>query len=54
MTPESDISEQAYLHAMRLSIAGEDREMISNALRRWYGVEDPDPIIDRVIGRGSA
>ena len=34
----------------RLAIAGEDREAIGNALRQQYGVANPDPIVDRVLG----
>ncbi len=48
--PAPEVSQEALLHATRLAIAGEDREAIGSALRRHYGVANPDPIVDRVLG----
>jgi vacuolar-type H+-ATPase subunit H len=38
-------------HARRLADAGSDRETIASVLRQLWGVSDPDPIVDRVLGR---
>jgi hypothetical protein len=41
---------QALDHARRLADAGTDRETIASVLRQLWGVSDPDPIVDRVLG----
>lgn len=51
--PAPEVSQEALLHATRLAIAGEDRAAIGDALRQQYGVANPEPIVDRVLG-GSA
>lgn len=51
--PAPEVSQEALLHATRLAIAGEDRRAIGDALRDQYGVANPEPIVDRVLG-GSA
>ncbi|HET6831310.1 MAG TPA: hypothetical protein VFH44_08185 [Solirubrobacterales bacterium] len=43
---------QALDHARRLADAGTDRETIASVLRQLWGVSDPDPIVDRVLGGG--
>lgn len=48
-TTEVD-EEAATLRATRLAIAGTDREDIARALRNEFGVEDPEPIVSRVLG----
>jgi hypothetical protein len=47
---EQPVSEDAVLHAGQLAAAGESRETIANALRQVWGVSDPDPIVDQVLG----
>lgn len=48
------VDEEALLHATRLAVEGYDREAITRALREDLGVEDPDPILERVqLMRGS-
>lgn len=42
---------EAIDHARRLADAGSDRETIASVLRQLWGVSDPDPIVDRVLGR---
>lgn len=46
------ISQEALLHATRLAAAGDDRESIATALREQFGVANPDPVLDRVLGVG--
>ena len=46
---EQAVSEDALLHATRLAAAGETRETIADVLRQVWGVNDPDPIVDRVL-----
>jgi hypothetical protein len=41
---------EAIDHARRLADAGSDRETIASVLRQLWGVSDPDPIVDRVLG----
>ncbi|MEZ5061034.1 MAG: hypothetical protein R2700_05885, partial [Solirubrobacterales bacterium] len=50
--PEAEVavSQEAMLHATRMAIAGEDRDRIADELRREYGITNPDPILDRVLG----
>ena len=48
-TGEQAVSEDALLHASRLAAAGETRETIADTLRQVWGVNDPDPIVDRVL-----
>lgn len=44
------ISQEALLHATRLAVAGNEREEIATTLRDDFGIEDPDPVLDRVLG----
>lgn len=47
---QTSVSQQAIIHASRLADAGENRETITYALRDLWGIRDPDPIVDRVLG----
>ena len=47
---EVAVSQEALQHATRMAIAGENRERIAVELQREYGIANPDPIVDRVIG----
>jgi vacuolar-type H+-ATPase subunit H len=47
---ELAVSQEALIHATRLAVAGEDRETIASALRDLYGVSNPEPVVDRVLG----
>jgi len=47
----SEPAAEAIDHARRLADAGSDRETIASVLRQLWGVSDPDPIVDRVLGR---
>ncbi len=47
---EVAVSQEALQHATRMAMAGEDRDRIAEELRREYGIANPDPIVDRVIG----
>jgi vacuolar-type H+-ATPase subunit H len=47
---EPEVPQDALLHATRLAVAGEGRDAIANALRDQFGIEDPDPVVDRVLG----
>jgi hypothetical protein len=49
--PESPaIPQDALLEATRLAVAGTDRASIAAILRADYGIDDPDPVVDRVLG----
>lgn len=50
----AEVPQEALLYATRLAIAGEDRETIANALRSQYGIADPAPIVDRMLGGNQA
>ncbi len=43
-------SQDALLQATRLAVSGADRETIEMALRNDYGIDDPTPVVDRVLG----
>lgn len=43
-------AETATLRATRLAIAGHDRTEIARTLRAEFGIDDPEPIIERVLG----
>ena len=47
---EVAVSQEALQHATRMAMAGEDRDRIAEELRREYGIANPDPIVDRVVG----
>jgi hypothetical protein len=44
------IPQDALLEATRLAVAGTDRAAIAAVLRADYGIADPDPVVDRVLG----
>ena len=44
------IPQDALLEATRLAVAGTDRSTIAAILRADFGIEDPDPVVDRVLG----
>lgn len=44
------VSQEALLHATRLAVAGHDRETIAATLHDEFGVADPGPVLDRVLG----
>jgi hypothetical protein len=46
----SPIPKDALLEATRLAVAGTDRAAIAAVLKADYGIEDPDPVVDRVLG----
>jgi len=46
----SAIPKDALLEATRLAVAGTDRAAIAAVLKADYGIEDPDPVVDRVLG----
>jgi vacuolar-type H+-ATPase subunit H len=48
--PAIEVSQEALLHATRLAIAGEDRETISATLRNRFGIAEPGPIVERILG----
>jgi len=43
-------SDEAYLSATRLALGGSSRSEIAEELEREFGIDDPDPILDRVLG----
>lgn len=47
---EAVISDDALLHATRLAVAGNDRETIAAALREQFDIDDPGPVVNRVLG----
>ena len=44
------IPQDALLEATRLAVTGKDRAAIAAVLRTHYGIENPDPVVDRVLG----
>ena len=42
--------QDALLEATRLAVTGESRAAIAAVLRTKYGIEDPDPVVARVLG----
>lgn len=38
------------VHATRLAVGGSDREAISRSLRLEFGLANPEPVVDRVLG----
>jgi hypothetical protein len=44
------VPQEAVLHATRMAVAGEDRQRIAESLRDEFGITDPAPILDRVMG----
>jgi cell division septum initiation protein DivIVA len=50
---DSEIPLDVIMYATRRAANGVAPEMIASELQLRYGVEDPAPIIDRVIGRGG-
>ena len=44
------VPQDALLEATRLAVTGKDRAAIAAVLRTNYGIEDPDPVVDRVLG----
>ena len=47
---DASIPQDALLEATRLAVAGADRAAIAEMLRTEHGIEDPDPIVDKVLG----
>ena len=47
--PQSEIPLDAVLHATRRAADGADPATISSELRLQYGIENPDPIVDRIV-----
>lgn len=47
---EAPAGRKALIHATRLAVGGIDRAAIERSLRSDYGIEDPEPIVDRVLG----
>lgn len=45
-----ELHQDALLHATRLAVAGTDRGAIVAALREEFGVVNPEPILERVLG----
>lgn len=43
-------SQDALLQATRLAVSGADRATIATMLRNDYGITDPTPVVDRVLG----
>ena len=43
-------SQDALLQATRLAVSGAGREAIAQMLRDDYGIADPTPVVDRVLG----
>lgn len=41
---------EAMLRAAQMAVAGDDRGRIEAALRERYGVSDPRPIVERILG----
>lgn len=48
--PVVAIPAEAYLRATRLALDGRGREEIADELRGEFGINDPGPILDRVLG----
>ena len=46
----SAVPQDALLEATRLAVTGKDRAAIAAVLRTNYGIENPDPVVDRVLG----
>ena len=46
-------SQDALLQATRLAVSGANREAIAAMLRSDYGIVDPTPVVDRVLGPQS-
>jgi len=49
-SPGGAIPDEAYLAATRLALSGRDRSDIADELSREFGIEDPEPVLDRVLG----
>lgn len=50
--PAEPTSQEALVHATRLAVAGSDHETIARALRERFGIANPGPIVERVLGPG--
>jgi len=46
----SPIPDEAYLRATRLALDGRTREEIAAELQGEFRIQDPSPILDRVLG----
>jgi hypothetical protein len=44
------VPDDAYLRATRLALEGHDRAAIGEQLRAEFGIADPEPVLDRVLG----
>jgi hypothetical protein len=44
------VSDEGLVEATQMALAGKPRAEIEATLRRSYGVEDPAPIVDRILG----
>jgi len=47
---EGQASESAVLHAAQMAVVGSSRDQIAGVLRSTYGIGDPDPILDEILG----
>jgi hypothetical protein len=43
-------SEEVLLRATQMAIAGSSRDEIASALRAEFGIADPGPIVDGILG----
>lgn len=50
--PAEPVAQAALVHATRLAVAGGDHGTIARALRERFGIANPDPIVERVLGPG--
>ncbi len=46
------VDDAALLRATQLAVAGTDRKTIEDVLRRDFGLEQPGPLVDRILGAG--
>ena len=49
-TDPEQLREEALLHGTKLAAAGSERSTITEALRNEYGIDDPEPLVDRILG----
>lgn len=45
--------EEAYLRATQMAVSGSSRTEISEALRAEFGLDDPNPVVDEILGQSS-
>jgi len=53
LTGGRNAGDEVLLRAVQLAVSGSDREEIESALTREFGLDQPDAIVDKVLGHRS-